>query len=187
MAGCCLAGAPHASAGIFEVGASGTYRRSNIGANAFDESQSLTASLSYYLNDSSAVELSYTHGLSERSIAEGEPNGHVTNLTYQTLGLDFVYTLGDREAAFRPYLKAGGNYILKKRLVDQYSDANGNWFSAQPIEEDPTLVPSAGFGFRLALTKALVLKIGVDAWTNPLNEDEITIDYAGRAGLSVMF
>ena len=47
-----------AHAGYVEVGASGSYKRSNIGTNSYDESQSITASLSYYFDESSALELS---------------------------------------------------------------------------------------------------------------------------------
>ena len=177
-----------AQAGIFEIGASGSYRRSNIDIDAYDESSSITGSISYYLNDASALELSYTDGTSRRVIAPTSTNGHKTTLYYQTAGLDFVYTFGTRESAFRPYLKIGGQYILQKRLVDQYlNSVSGNW-DPTIIQDDPALVPSGGFGFRIGLTESLSLKCGVDAWSSrPLNMTPVTLDYAGRAGLSWMF
>lgn len=175
-------------AGIIEIGASGSYRKSNIDSDAYDESRSMTGSLSYYFNDASAIELSYTYGQNKRAIAEGEVNGHVTTMHYSTVGLDFVYTFGPRGAFFRPYVKAGANYIVQKRLVDQYRGPDGNLFDAWVAEDEPGLVPSGGAGFRLALTQSLSLKVGVDAWTSrPTNRESAAIDYAARAGLSIMF
>jgi outer membrane protein W len=177
-----------AHGGYFEVGASGNYRKSNIDQNAYDESGSLTGSMSYYLNEASAIELSYTDGQNKRAIGETQANGHVTRMFYKTLGMDFVYTLGPREATFRPYLKAGANYILQKRIVDQYRDNNGNLYEANIFEDEPGLVPSAGLGFRLGLTERLSLKMGVDAWTSrATNRGTVTVDYIGRTGLSVLF
>lgn len=177
-----------ARAGFVEIGASGSYRRSNIDVDAYDESKSLTGSLSYYFDESSALELSYTDGTNKRAIGEGKPNGHVTTMYYSLIGLDFVYTIGEREATFRPYVKAGANYIVEKRIVDQYRDSSGNLFPATIIEDEPALVPSAGIGAKVSLTKNLSLKFGVDGWySRPVGKDPVTIDYAARVGLSFMF
>ena len=177
-----------ARAGFIEVGASGNYRKSNIDVDAYDESRSLTGSLAYYLNDASALELSYTDGQSKRVISESVPNGHVTNLFYTTAGLDFVYTFGAKEAPLRPYLKAGAVYILSKRIVDQYRYSDGSLLPATTLEDATGLAPSAGAGVKIALTNSLSLKIGVDGWSSrPLNHPPATVDWFGRAGLSLLF
>jgi hypothetical protein len=121
-------------------------------------------------------------------ISENVPNGHVTILNYKSAGLDFVYTIGSRESLFRPYIKAGANYIIEKRIIDQYRLSDGVLMPANEISSDPALVPSAGFGFKLSLTKNLSLKSGVDGWTSkPVNQEPVTLDFAGRLGLSWMF
>jgi outer membrane protein W len=179
---------PKAHAGFFEIGASGSYKRTNIDVDAFDESSSLTSSLAYYLTESSALELSYTDGANKRSISENVANGHVTQMYYKTMGLDFVYTFGTKGSTFRPYFKGGGNYILSKIIVDQYRLADGTLFPANTIEDTPGLVPSFGLGFRLGLTETLSLKIGVDGWTSrPTNNPPVTVDWFGRVGLSWFF
>lgn len=180
-----LVTASTASAGIWEIGASGSYRRQNIDKDAVDESQSLTGSLSYYLDEASAIEASYTDGTSKRSISPSTVNGHITTALYKFLGLDFVYTIGG--GTTRPYIKAGAQYILEKKIVDQYTDANGN-NPPRTVSSDPALVPSVGVGFKMGLTTSLSLKVGVDAWTSDsLSVQPVKIDYAGRAGLSWMF
>ena len=186
--GCSLTGLSDANAGFIEIGGSGSYRRSIIDADSSDESRSISGSLGYYLNEASAIELSYTDGLTKRSLAADKPNGHITKMSYQTLGLDFVYTIGSRESTFRPYVKIGANYILQKRIVDQYRDASGNLFEANVYEDTPGMVPSAGFGFRLGLTESLAFKAGVDAWTSrSTNITPVTVDYVVNCGLSLMF
>ena len=182
-----LAAAP-SWAGFFEVGLSGSYRRSNIDRNAYDEFRSLTASLSYYLDESSALELSYTDGRNLRVTGEGLPIGNITDLTYKMIGLDLVLTMGDRQSAVRPYVKIGGVYIAEKQIVQVVRDQSGVYPPQAPIRDEPALVPSAGAGFRLALSQTMSLKIGAEAWASrPLNVEPVTIDYAGRAGLSWMF
>jgi len=179
-----IAWAPAASAGFFEAGFSGSYRRSNIDRDAFDEAQSVSGSLSYFLDPTSAIELSYTDGINRRVIGDNQPTGHVTNMYYKMAGLDFVLTIGGTEDSFRPYVKAGAAYIIEKRILDQYRSA-GTVFPASEIKEEPATVPSAGIGFKLSLTKTLQFKIGVDAWTSrPIQEKPVTIDYSARAGLS---
>jgi outer membrane protein W len=179
--------APEAFA-LVEIGASGNYRRAIIDTDAYDEARSLTGSVSYYLNDASAIELSYTDAQNRRAISEGKPNGHTTSIYQRMAGLDFMYTIGPREAMLRPYIKVGALYILEKRIVDQYRDSGGTLFEPSVVNGKTGAVPSAGIGFRLAITESLQLKVGADAWTSqPTSEKPITIDYAGRMGLSIFF
>lgn len=176
-----------AHAGFVEVGGSGSYKRSNIGNNSYDESQSITGSFSYYFDESSALELSYTDGISRRLIGEGQPDGQLTNMYYKMIGLDLVLTMGDREATIRPYIKIGGVYIMDKRITTQYW-SGGNYFTPNTVQDPAALVPSAGLGFKLALTKSWSLKVGVEAWSSrSISEQPVTIDYSGRVGLSWMF
>lgn len=182
-----LLAAPQARAGFIEIGASGAYKKSNIGTDSYDESTSLTGSFAYYFDESSALELSYTDGLNKRRLGDGQPNGQLTNMTYKMTGLDFVLTLGDRESTIRPYIKIGGVYIMEKKITSQYWQNNVT-FPSSSREDPPALVPSAGIGFKLALTKSLSLKVGVEAWSSrSVSEQPVTIDYSGRVGLAWMF
>lgn len=167
------------------MGASGSYRRQNIDVDAVDEAQSLTGSISYYFDEQSAVEMSYTDGTSKRSISPDVVNGHITMAMYKAVGLDFIYTFGT--GTTRPYVKAGGQYLLEKKIVDQYKISSGA-FNETTVSSTPSLVPSVGAGFKIGLTNALSLKAGIDAWTSDsLSVQPVKVDYAGRMGLSWMF
>jgi outer membrane protein W len=180
--------APTAHAGFIEIGASGSYKKSNIAVDAYDESMSLTGSVAYYLTESSAIEASYTDGTNKRAVSPDVVNGHVTQMFYTTAGLDFIYTFGGKDTAVRPYIKGGTNYIITKRIVDQYRQGDGTLWPSNSIDDTPGLVPSTGFGVRIGLTEAISLKVGVDGWTSrPINKQPVTVDWFGRAGLSWFF
>ncbi len=171
-------------AGFIEIGLSGNYKKVNLTSDIYDESTSLTGSLSYLFDEMSAIELSYTDGGSKRVISSTVGLGSTTEVSYSMIGLDFILTLGDREAVLRPYFKLGAAYILEKRYQETIEG-----FAPRPaVVEGSALVPSFGVGFRLLLSKNLSLKGGLDAWSSKaISEDDAKWDYAGRVGLSWMF
>lgn len=177
-----------AQAGFIEVGASGTYRKQNVGEDIFSESYSITGSLSYLFNEMSAIELSYTEGYGRTVVGTTTTSGATKELvsTATMASLDFVYTFGEKNAVLRPYLKAGAGYLLKKEITEVIYGG----FPNRTYQEDTGVVPSAGVGFRLGLTQTLSLKVGVDGWSSqPIGKENRNskIDYAGRAGISWLF
>jgi outer membrane protein W len=175
-----------AHAAFIEIGASGSYKKSNIDVGAYDEASSLTGSVAYIFDEMSALELSYTNGYSKRVVPSNLAGyDHATTLFYEMVGLDLVITFGGQESFLRPYVKAGAGYIMRKRLVDQYQN-----LPASILDQPTGAVPSAGFGLKLSLTKSLSLKAGVEAWTSrPLvgGQTNPDLDVSARAGLSWLF
>lgn len=176
---CCASA--QAAAGFIELGVSGNYRKSSIDRDNYQESLSYTGSLTYYFWEMSALEFSYTNGVSNAVVKP--PNDIKTNTItgFELMGLDFILTLGDREAVLQPYVKIGGAYIKKKIIKRSpgLDDRDGG--------SSEGLVPSAGVGFKVKITKELSLKVGVDAWTSPPKQQPVIVDFAGRVGLSWMF
>lgn len=177
-----LAAGPSAFAFV-ELGANANYRRSAFDSNNYQELLSYTASISYYFMNMSALELSYTNGYSELSAKSSDPSDskYVNKTNFQLLALDLVISFAEREDFFQPYIKLGGGY-LKKEDFEQVDNGDTNL-----INHDEGLVPSGGVGFRLLITKGFALKFGVDAWTTPLHENPVVVDYAGYAGVSWLF
>jgi hypothetical protein len=181
-----LGGASLAEAGYVEIGASGTYRRSNFNPNSYDDSFALSGSVSYLFSEMSALEFSYTDGFSKQFVSSnGLGTDQTTTVHTQLIDLDFVLTLGEKDAVLRPYIKAGMGYLLKKRLVETTQG-----FHPVVIDNEPQgFIPSAGAGFRIAITENLSFKVGIDTWnSDPLGHgDTGTFDVAARAGLSWLF
>jgi outer membrane protein W len=178
-----LLSGPQAFAGFIEIGASGNFKKVNVADEVTDTQQSMTGSLAYLFDEMSALELSYTDGQQKTVVTSNTGNGQIMQIDYSMVGLDFILTLGARDAVLRPYMKLGVAYILEKRRKTTFEG-----FPPTIQKEDPAMVPSGGIGFRFLLSKNLSLKAGMDAWTSKsISDDNVKIDYAGRVGLSWMF
>jgi outer membrane protein W len=180
-----MALAAPASSAFVEVGASANYRSSGYDKSNFVESIAYTASLSYYFWEMCAWELNYTTGYSKQ-VTKGplsiDPKETVED-NIQLVSLDLVLSFAGKQDPFRPYVKFGGGYLKKERFRQVN---NGN---VDPISIQEGIVPSAGLGFAIGVTKELSIKLGLDAWTSPLGKkgQPVVVDYAGRAGISWMF
>lgn len=172
-----------AFAGFFEIGASVNYRYSGYDANNYVLSLAYTASATYYFWEMCAWELDYTNGYSKQ-VSQGtspiDPKETVED-NIQLTSLDLVLTFAGHDDTFRPYIKFGGGYLVKERYFQV--NADGENLIARQVGP----VPSGGFGFALGITKELSIKLGLDAWSSPFNQQPVIIDYAGRAGISWMF
>lgn len=178
-----LLATPWANAGFIEVGASANYRQSGYDKDNYIQSLTYTASLSYYFWELCALETNYTTGYSKQSTKSTASGSQVTTVedNIDMISLDLVLSLAGRQDPFRPYVKVGGGYLTKER----FRQVEG--FDKERISRQNGLVPSGGLGLAINITKEFSIKFGVDAWTSPLSEDPVVVDYAGRAGVSWIF
>ncbi|MBC86424.1 MAG: hypothetical protein CL677_04530 [Bdellovibrionaceae bacterium] len=172
-------------AGVTELSLSTNYRNQKIDSNNFTNSLSYTGSISYYFWEMSALELSYTKGESKQSFRlTGDTESTVATTEFELIGVDFVLSFAERKAAFQPFVKVGAAHIDKVFLLDPAGGTEAETGSQSGI------APSAGVGMRIRFTQTFSLKMGVDAWASPINDDSDdpeTVDYAGRVGISWMF
>ena len=173
-----LLGTTSAWAGVMEVGASLSFRRSIIDDNNFQEALSYTSSLSYYFWKNSALEISYTHGSSLLVIKPVDDTKIITKSSFRLIGMDLIITFASLQSRVQPYVKIGGAHI-SKRIVREPEGMD-----ATEIASPSGIVPSAGLGLKLKLNKTFSIKVGLDTWTSPLNKEKPTVDYAGRAGIA---
>lgn len=172
-----------AQAGVFEVGASANYRSSRYDDDNYVQSLTYTGSFSYYFWEMCAWELNYTTGTSKQVTKGTAALDDVTTVedNIELASMDLVLSFAARQDPFRPYIKLGAGYLVKERFRQINDDQKDK------ISEQKGVVPSGGIGFSLSLTKAFSIKIGLDAWTSPMNEEPLVVDYAGRAGISWLF
>ena len=179
-----------AFAGFLEIGASVNYRRNSIDENNYSDTTSYTGSMSYYFWARSAIEFSYTYGLGKLS-TKADGVGEIQRIQiaqFSMTSADLVLSLAGKEDLIQPYLKFGAGYVDKSIFLED--ELTGR----RLIKTQTGIVPSAGVGLKILLSKSLSLKLGVDAWTSPPDDKNAdgsdrkdSIDYAGRAGLSWMF
>lgn len=166
-------------AGVFEISASASYRKSEIDAKNYQLSSSYTGSVSYYFLELSALELSYTQGASLlKASTTDEDLEYRTN--FSMVGADLVFSLAARQSFLQPFVKVGIAQISKeiKTLT-----STGSYTTP----ESTNTVPSAGLGMKILFTKQFSIKLGLDGWITNFRKENEVIDYAGRAGISWMF
>lgn len=166
----------NASAGYFEVSASGSYRKSSMDETTYQVYRSGTASVAYYFWELSALEISYTKSRTDTTDPRYEQRLYAT-----FYGADLVFTLATKQSLFQPYIKVGAAYIDKNGT---YKLANAN---VSKLPEVSGWAPSGGVGLKIILGQHVAIKAGVDAWSSPINEDNTNYDYAGKLGISFIF
>lgn len=170
---------PPAFAGIFEISGSANYRRNQVNELNYQELQSVSASISYYFMEMSALEISYTQGTSTLRVQTQTTDPWTEYLNEFTLyGIDLVMSLAQRQSILQPYVKVGGAHIVKDLIIR----AETGSYARSP--SDPETVPSAGLGLKIRLTKTFSIKMGMDAWITQQGQENSQFDYAGRAGIS---
>lgn len=165
-------------AGFFEFGLTGNLRSSRIDKDNYTKTTSLTGSISYYFMEMSALELSYTDGVTEQHV---KPLGEAILYTFefQHYGLDLVFSLASKQSSFQPYIK-GGVARVKKTLYSK----RDNFPHVKDAGGSVQNLPSLGVGFKFKLTKNLAIKAGIDAWGEK-DQNISDWDNAARVGISL--
>lgn len=162
-------------AGLFELGTSVSYRKTNFDATRSSAIQTTTGSLAYYFWGLSALQFSYTYGTANQIQPE-----YTAYQIIQQIGMNLLITMASRESSFRPYLKVGGAYTEKKL---RYNIPN-----FEPLRSEMYgVTPTGGIGFKLMIGKRFAIKAGVDVTTSPINDDVFTFDLEATGGISILF
>ncbi len=162
-------------AGYFEIGASGSYRKTSYDESNFLVYRSGTASVAYYFWELSALEVSYTKSRQDEIRTEYESRSFIT-----FYGVDLIFSLASRKSLFQPYIKVGVAHQNKTGSYKQSGTVN-------TLPEIEGWAPSAGVGFKIIIGQHVAIKTGIDVWSSPLSQDKVSYDYAGRMGLSFLF
>ncbi|MCC6276386.1 MAG: outer membrane beta-barrel protein [Oligoflexia bacterium] len=174
-------------AGLWEISATGSYRKTNFDATHNAVMESATGSLGYYFWESSAIMASYTRGAAKQVQPE-----YTAYQTYEAYGLDLQMTAGERNSPFRPYIKGGAAYVVKD-LRTYVPIPGSNPTSYQTIiVKTYGVTPTAGVGFKLMLGQQFAIKMGAEGSITPSggsnsNSSETTYDLSLSAGISFLF
>jgi opacity protein-like surface antigen len=160
-----------------ELGLSYSYQKKNFNSTNYYQTETKTASLSLYLFEKIALELSYTDSFYENQEKDANTS-RVLQQTSNISGADLIFILTDQQSLFQPYLKGGVAYIHKKAII-KYENAD-----AFHVPTKDGVAPSYGLGLKYKLTESLSIKIGYDVWQTPMDDGTKTDDTAFKSGLS---
>lgn len=164
-----------------EVGLSYSRKRTTFDADNLIDQESYTGSVSLYVRESIALELSYTQALGVRE--EKTPVSQQTVVqTTKVYGADLIYVFAGRSAFFQPYLKGGIAQVERSQEVKNYTLNR-----VDSLDPEKAMVPSYGLGFKIAVTEAFGIKVSYDGWKTPIGADSFSNDDAVRAGVTWLF
>ena len=162
---------------VTEVGLAYGYQKKTFNATNNYQTDSKSASLSFYLFEKFALEFSYTNSFYESQ--ESDLNSTRTvQQSSQIIDSSLVYMMMDKKSVLQPYIKGGVAQIKKSQTV-KYLNA-----SAIEIPESTGWAPSYGGGLKIMLSERFSVKFAYEVWQTPLSDGTNSDDNSFKAGLS---
>lgn len=160
-----------------EVGVSYGYQKRTFNADNFYQSDSKSASLSFYFLERLALEMSYTDSFYESQEADTTSKRTIQQSS-QISNASLIYMLTGKNSAIQPFIKGGVAHITKNQII-KYENA-----SAISIPESRGWAPSYGAGLKFLLTEKFSVRLSYDVWQTPLADGTSSDDTSFKAGLS---
>jgi len=161
---------------VTELGLSYAYSKKTFNISNFYQTESKSASLSFYFFEKWALETSYTDSFYESQ--ESDATTRTVQQSSQVSNASLVYMMLDKKSIVQPYLKAGVAYIAKKQII--------KYLNASAVETPTSLgwAPSYGGGLKFVLSERFSIKLAYDVWQTPLSDQTNSDDTSFKAGLS---
>ena len=188
------------AAGYFELSGNGSYYKNNNGVVAGDQNYSITqrvgGGIAYRFLTNTAIELSYSDSRNYETLTQTTADGSIQlrsrkKTKFQILSLDLLLYFNKKGARFRPYIRAGGGYVVRKVQVDstQVDVLAGNVETTLASKAPTSYAMSAngGAGFNVFVSERIALEANATAYFTELNEPEIYVHYSIASGLRYVF
>lgn len=168
----------NAHALLTELGINYGYQKKTFSANNLYQTESKSATLSFYFWEKFALETNYTTSFYESKENDTGGTPRTVQQSTEIMGADLVFVLAGRSSMFQPYIKAGSGFIKKKKQV-RYENSN-----TIDIPTKDGWAPSYGAGLKVKITERFSVKLGYDVWKTPLDDGTSSDDTSFKAGLS---
>lgn len=166
-----------AQAMVTELGLSYGYSKKTFNTSNFYQTDSRSASLSFYFFEKWALEMSQTDSFYESQESDTNSTRTVQQSSKVSNG-SLVYMMLNKTSIIQPYIKAGAAHITKKQVV-KYLNA-----SAIETPQSTGWAPSYGAGLKFVLSERFSIKLSYDVWQTPLSDNSSSDDTSFKAGLS---
>lgn len=164
-----------ASAGEVEASAGFSYAHSDYGNGNYDWSRHWSASLGYYLTDTSELEFSFQDSVDRTMIAGYED----TTFHDQVFSADWLQAFAGKRSLLQPYVKAGIGQLNR--------DATGFDFAmgqAPPAVYDQ-VTAVAGAGLKIRFSRAMGIRLEATSYLTSPGLSTWKSNLSGTAGLSL--
>lgn len=160
-----------------EIGLSYSYQKKQFNATNGYQTESKSASFSFYFLERLALELGYTDGFYQSDENDGTTQ-RVVQQTTRVADASLIIILLGKKSIIQPYIKGGAAYIEKEQTI-KYVNA-----SAISVPKSSGWGPSYGAGIKIALSERFSIRVGYDVWQTPLGDGTKSDDSALKAGLT---
>lgn len=165
----------------YELGVSFAKKKNSFDKENYFETESTTASVSFYFSEQLALETSYTDAKAlRREKIVGENAKEIYQRT-EVIGADLIYVMADRKSWVQPYIKAGAAQLERSQTTNDLVIND-----PKSLDIETTVVPSYGVGVKFILIKDLSLRVSYDVWRTPVGGGDSSDDSQIRAGVSWM-
>jgi outer membrane protein W len=162
---------------VTELGLSYGYSKKTFDPKNSYQTDSKTASVSFYFLEKLALEVGYTDSFYESQESDANSTRTVQQST-SIIDTSLMYIILDKTNMIQPYIKGGVAYIKKSQKV-RYTNS-----SVIPLADSNGWAPSYGAGLKFFLSERFSFKISYDVWVTPLTDGTKTDDSSLKAGLS---
>jgi outer membrane protein W len=162
-----------ARAGVFELGGSFAWKRSNYNAGSYTWTRTFGLSIGYYFTQDSELEFSYTDSTTKNF------QQNVQDITFRdrVYSINMVYHLLEEASSFRPFFRLGIGQLNR--------DATGTYTAAgysAPGRLDVVSV-IGGLGFKLKITQKIAFKTEATSYLTGGSigswQDNLTFNFGG--------
>ncbi len=166
-----------------EIGLNYSYKRNYFDEFNNSEQQATQASVSFYLWERIALELSYTAGLAVQKDKQPNLLGAALRTTTSYIdayGADLIFVFAEKTSKFQPFIKGGVAQVRRKVVIQD--DGNNPWeilYSG--------MAPGYGIGCKMFITESFAIKTSYDFLQTPSNSDTSYSETNGRAGITWAF
>lgn len=189
-----------AHAGFFEISANGSFFKYNNGLVGGEPSSTiirrLGGGLGYRFLQNTSIELNYTHSRNQDQFTQDSAQissiWRIEKLSeFQNLSLSLVIEFTGKNSPFRPYIRGGGGYMIRKttlagkatnRITEVVTDLE---FNQEP--ETQTASADGGIGFKLFVADSIALEFSGNVYATDLDKSEIYLHYSYTGGLRFVF
>ncbi len=129
-------------AGVYEVGGSYSWNRSNYSSGSYTWSRAYGLSFGYYFTQDSELQFSYSDTTTNTSVKDVQD----ANYRDRVYSMNLVYHLFEEQSSFRPYFRLGVGQLNRDTTVNYVSAG----YSTSGRLDQVSVIGGLGFKFKLS-------------------------------------
>jgi len=189
-----------ATKGYWEISANGSYFKVNNGILDGEQSRTTTikfgGGLAYRFAGSTSIEFAYVHSKVRDRFGQnisGQPEIYFIDrrTSFENYSMNLVLNFSDRKSTFRPYIRGGGGYMVRKArfagTAKNRFDLTTRKLSFATVPTSYSVSADGGLGFSLFVLDQIALDFSYTVYATDLDKPQVFLHYSVAGGLRFVF